>query len=616
VKMFEVHGLRFIAITSSLLMFGLGCMSAEPSGGSPSNHGGAGGKGGAGGGSGGNSTNASGGAAGKGGAGGGPASSGGATSSADGGASGGNRGAGGSEATGGTTGTAGSRASGGAPGTGGSAATGGSSATGGTQARGGSPGSGGTRPAGGASGSGGRNPAGGTTGAGGEPGGSSGSGGTTGSSGCTVTVTSSSTSNKMATVGIVEWSTTLANPASAQIVYSLNNAGANVLNKGGTAPVDLTKANHRALLLGLKPSSTYTFHVEVTANGTTCKSEDKTLTTGALSGAPSVTRTATTPSAQAGGFIITCPGVNSMGSSGGTQGYIIDADGTVVWTASAPASCSRARMDYEGNNMWMLALNVMNSGGEMRYVSMDGTTTQNNVSGLSKAHHDFTVRKGGVIATMVWSTNGSDPESDLVERSASGAVSTVFHIGSNLYKGGPSVLGGSANSYHCNSLLYHEADDSYTIGDRNPNLFVKVTHAGSPVWQFGGNCSGAPAPKCASGSWTSNHGHQLLDNGNFVFFSNGTFNSASTPSYAYEYTLNTSGTMSATQVKAYKSSSNAHSDSLGDVQRLPNGNTLIVFSNKGLIEEVDSSWNVVQSLSAGSFGYADWRETLYGPPPR
>jgi len=49
-------------------------------------------------------------------------------------------------------------------------------------------------------------------------------------------------------------------------------------------------------------------------------------------------------------------------------------------------SC-RARLDCEGNNMWMMALNVGNTGGEMRYVSMDGTTTQNNVSGLAKSQH-------------------------------------------------------------------------------------------------------------------------------------------------------------------------------------------------------------------------------------
>jgi len=46
------------------------------------------------------------------------------------------------------------------------------------------------------------------------------------------------------------------------------------------------------------------------------------------------------------------------------------------------------------------------------------------------------------------------------------------------------------------------------------------------------------------------------------------------------------------------------------------GNTLILLPNDDFIEEADSSWNVVQTLLAISFGYADWRESLYGPPSR
>ena len=588
------RGSTVVLIPSCLILLGIGCINAKSTGGKP-----AGGTGGA---------TASGGTH----------ATGGVTSSGGSSATGGSSGTGGAKSTGGTTGSGGAQATGGTTASGGSSATGGAPATGGTQASGGSSGSGGANASGSTTGAGGKTTTGGSAGSGGTTGtgGTSASGGSIGTGSCSITVSTSSTSAKMATVGIVEWSTTLTNLTSSQIFYTLNNAGSSVLNQGGTAPVDLTKTNYHTLLLGLKPSSTYTFHIEATANGTTCKSDDKTLTTGTLSGAPSVTRTATNASAQAKGFIITSGGVTSSGGAGTGQAYIIDADGTVVWTAAAPASCSRARMDYEGANMWMMALNVMNSGGEMRYVSMDGATTMNNVNGLSMSHHDFTVLKGGVIATMVWSSSGSDVQSDLVERSASGTVKTVFHIGSNLYNGGQSLFGAGSNTYHCNSLLYHATDDSYTIGDRNPNLYVKVTHAGSPVWQFGGTCSSAPAPKCASGSWTSNHGHHLLDNGNFLLFSNGTYGSTSSPSSAYEYTLSTSGTMSATQVKAYKSSSNSHSDSLGDVQRLPNGNTLVTFSNNGLLQELDSSWNVVQTLSTGSFGYADWRETLYGPPPR
>ena len=131
--------------------------------------------------------------------------------------------------------------------------------------------------------------------------------------------------------------------------------------------------------------------------------------------------------------------------------------------------------------------------------------------------------------------------------------------------------------------------------------------------------SGAPAPNCVAETWQVNHGHHLFDNGDFVFFNNG--GTITTPSLVREFTLNTSGsTMSATQVAVYQSSGNQHGDSLGDVQRLPNGNTLVTFSNNGLIQELDSSWNVVQTLQApstsGSFGYSDWRTTLYGPPER
>jgi hypothetical protein len=185
--------------------------------------------------------------------------------------------------------------------------------------------------------------------------------------------------------------------------------------------------------------------------------------------------------------------VTSSGQGGGVGGgssssggaYIIDADGTVVWYAAGPSQCSRARMDFEGVNMWMLSLNVGNSGGEMRFVSMDGQTSKTSISGLSAEHHDFTVLPGK-IAAMVWTTSGTrDPESNLVAMASdgSGSATTVFKIGSNLY---------SSSTFRCNSIIYHPADDSFTISDRNPNLYVKAKHDGTPVWQIVGSCSSCP----------------------------------------------------------------------------------------------------------------------------
>ena len=429
---------------------------------------------------------------------------------------------------------------------------------------------------------------------------------------CSFSILSNDISPKMATVGIVEWSTTLPNLASASIVYTLDGAAPGLLNKGGTAPVDLTKPSYRTLLLGLKQASDYTFHIEATdASGGACKSPDYALpTTGVLPAAPAISRTVSNAAAQANGFIVTSSGVTY-----GNYAIIIDADGEVVWYAESPIQCTRARMDYEGANMWMVEVNEDNSMGEMRFVSMDGQTTMTNISGLAAAHHDFAVLPGK-IAAMVWIGTDTDSESNLVEMNSdgSGTATTVFKIGSNLYVGGSdSGQDAAALAYHSNSILYHPADDSFTIGDRYPNLYVKVSHAGAVEWQFGGSCTNAPAgaAHCVAESWQVNHGHHLLDDGTMLVFNNNTNGS---PSDALEFKLNTTGTMSATSVKAFESGS-LTSNVLGDVQRLPNGNTLITYSTSGVILEVDPSWATVQTLS-GSYGYADWRETLYGPPAR
>jgi hypothetical protein len=538
---------------------------------------------------------------------------------------GGNTAAGGTSSSGGNTAPGGGRSSGGNNVVGGTSSSGGNTAVGGAQSSGGTSttggrsfggrggqSSGGTSANAGATSGGGASSSGGSTSAGGN---TSATGGSSGSTDCTFDVTPS-TSSKIATVGIVQWSTSLSNVSSAKIVYTLDNAGADILNKGGTAPVDVTQANHRTLLLGLKPSSKYTFHVEATGANGTCTSPDYSLTTGALSGAPSVTRTVSNASASAKGFIVTSTGQGGGGMGGGSgSAYIIDADGTVVWYAAAPSQCSRALMDWEGANMWMLSLNVQNGGGEMRYVSMDGETGQNNVSGLSSAHHDFTVVPGGIVAAMVWASSGNDPESNLIERSPDGTLTTKFKIGSNLYLGGQSAMGGGSGTFHCNSIHYHQADDSYSIADRNPNLMVKATRTGSPVWQIGGNCSGAPAPKCASGDWQVNHGHDFDKNGNLLFFNNGQGGGmgGGGSSHVFELKITDSGTFSTSVVKDFTSGNS--SNVLGDVQRLPNGNTLITYSTAGVMLEVDASWATIQTLK-GSLGYSNWRETLYGPPSR
>jgi hypothetical protein len=285
-----------------------------------------------------------------------------------------------------------------------------------------------------------------------------------------------------------------------------------------------------------------------------------------------------------------------------SSAFIIDADGDVVWYFDGPQNPTRAQMDYEGDNMWMVALNLDNVGGEMRAVSMDGEREQRNVAGLENAHHDFTVMPGGKVAALVWRDPGIDPASDLVIRSPDGTVTIPFTIGSNLYR---------SDTYHANAIHYLPFDDSFTIADRNPNLVVKVSAAGTLEWQLGGLCDQAPAGNnCSPQDWQINHGHHLLEDGTFLLFEN----LYATMSHVIELELNATPTsFAATLVEDYVGAGS--SATLGDVQRLPGGNTLVTYSADGAIVELDSSWNEVQTFSA-RVGYSSWRPTLYGPPTR
>lgn len=416
---------------------------------------------------------------------------------------------------------------------------------------------------------------------------------------CAFSLTTNAVSPQLPTVGVVEWALSGQAPTSAKIVYTLLDADPSVLNRGGEAPVPLDAANHRTLLLGLKQSSNYTFHIEATRGGSTCVSPDYALpTTGTLDGAPAVTVQVAQAAARQPGFIVT-----SSGTSVPDSAFIIDADGEIVWFFAGPLNTCRAQMDYEGNTMWMVTCNPINEMGEVRSVSMDGAQVQMNVPGFEFAHHDLTVMPGGRVAALVWSSYQNEPPSDLVIRTPDGQVTTAFTVGSNLYL---------SDLFHANAVHYLPSDDSFTISDRDPNVVVKVSAAGVPQWQVGGVCDGAPTgAHCSPQSWLVNHGHQLLDDGTLLVFNN---TETTYAAHVLELQLDdTSSALTATTLRDYTGT--AASATLGDVQRLPGGNTLITYSNAGTIVEVDPSWGVVQTLTV-PVGYSNWRPTLYGPPLR
>lgn len=406
-------------------------------------------------------------------------------------------------------------------------------------------------------------------------------------------------SPEVSTVGVVEWSVDLPALTEARVEFTLDDPASDEINvgSGGTIAPD----GSPALLLGLKPGRSYTYRIAVTNGETECTSPDHRLVTELDPAAPTVTRTpgpSTAP--RANGFTIL-----TMYQSATVS--IIDADGAVVWWTEGPAGCSRALMDWEGQYMWMMRANPATAGapdsGDVRRVRMDGSEGEV-IEGLAYSHHDFAVLPGGVTAFLVGDNlMHSDSASFLVERDADGTLHSLVRLDAG-------VFGRLADSYHANAVRYYADDDTYTVSDLYLAAIAKLNRQGDTLTLMGADCAGASA-KCLTVATHGSHGHQLLPNGNLLYFgfdTDGTNNHA-----AFEYAVSRVGSgPTAPLVWSYAPALN--SVIFGDVQRLPNGNTLVTFSQAGLIHEVSPDEELVQAFHATSYGYTHFRPSLYGPP--
>jgi hypothetical protein len=414
---------------------------------------------------------------------------------------------------------------------------------------------------------------------------------------------SAKVSSAIGTVGIVEWSTAVQPTSSPTIEFGLDT------NYEYEAPADLDAKNFRTLLLGMKPSSTYHYRINM---GGDCVSSDYTIETGPVpTGLPNKTVAVQDAESSALGFIVTSSGMK------GNTAFILDKDSDYVWwysfsedgICSDGGGISRAKMSGDGHSMWAANLNVGGGAGCLYRIGMDGLGTEETL--VVDRHHDFTVLPDNSIAYIEFTNDGDI----IVERSPSGATRAIYSLNSDF-------AGENGDWSHCNAIHYYPSDDTYTVSCLNLNNIIKISRAsGNLLWNFAGDGSG----DFEGVSWHRQHGHQLLDNGNMLLFNNssdfgGGTNPAdgaaggifvATPSMALEFSLDESAGQAAL-VWSYdgRQSSNV----LGDVERLPNGNTLVTYSTPGVIHEVTSSQTLVRSITLERTGYADWRPTLYGAP--
>jgi hypothetical protein len=141
-----------------------------------------------------------------------------------------------------------------------------------------------------------------------------------------------------------------------------------------------------------------------------------------------------------------------------------------------------------------------------------------------------------------------------------------------------------------------------------------VSLDGQVQWVLGGTTSDFTGD---ASSWSRQHGVDLLSENRLVYFNNGEMGGSST-SQAIEVELDLDA-KTATRVWSYDAEPGIQNLQLGDVNRLENGNTVVCYSTQGILHEVDADGELVQEMVwplGGAYGYAIWRETLYGAPPR
>ena len=329
----------------------------------------------------------------------------------------------------------------------------------------------------------------------------------------------------------------------------------------------------------MKTSRLYHFRITATAAAGECRSDDYTIMTGPIAnGLQKPTVTTSNASALAGGFLVTGQHATNAGMSS-AQAYILDADGDYVWWMAVTNDVSGARMSYDGTHMWINSVNVPSGTARVHRVGMDGLTDEDLSSQFTGQSHQLTVLPDETIAFYAYGSNGCY---DIKERAPNGTVRTIVNA---------QVALRTTGDCHLNNIQYSQPDDTLVFSDLNHNQVAKVKRSdGSTVWILNGTTATLTGATWIGGE----HGLHLVDLTHILLFNNNINGTGG--SNALDFLLDPTARTVA-RIWSYTASPAINVQIMGDVQRLPNGNTVIGYSTKGALHEVSSSGTVLQTLA-------------------
>ena len=393
-------------------------------------------------------------------------------------------------------------------------------------------------------------------------------------------------------------------------------------------------ASGGATLRGLLPETEVDYRVVAEIDGGLVCSDLRTATTTALPvGLPELARTVGEPGDVTPAFL-----AMPVLTAERRFAVVVDTLGQIVWAWELPrdvaARSAAYRVDFslDGESILVNAMAAPGDPGAIWRVPWDGVDIDE--MRFDNLHRDFVELPDGTLAFLGWESRRLDDGSllrgdVLFEMAPDGELDVAWNIWEDYDHGlGPTEVlpevdtPGVVEWAHANGVNWDADTDAWLLS----------------LPELGSHEEGAPPPgsllsvdrQTATTNWELSHsrGDFDWDGGDFLLEASHsvqltdqgvlTFNrgSADSCSRATEIALDPSAG-EAEIIWESRSEDCIHVVFLGDAKRLPDGDTVVMYSSAGQLDIVDrqgvTRWSLQTDLGAG-FGFVDYRTRLYGAP--
>jgi len=288
---------------------------------------------------------------------------------------------------------------------------------------------------------------------------------------------------------------------------------------------------------------------------------------------------------------------------------VIDGQGRYRWWAESEdvEQLGRARLSHDGQHILAMSVNLAgNETAGIRRFALDGTLDDNVL--VNGMHHDFVELADGTLATIAYSYkdigHGMLLAGDrIVEVAPDGTETEIWDVWEwiDSEESDDGLIG--SNWSHANALDFDEETQQYTVSLLGLRALARVDRAtGDLVWLMGTTQSDFQWPDGETTILERSHQFEYVD-GDLLAFENGLASDLSSRAVQIHFDADDPVV---SEAWSFTPDPALYTCCLGDVERLPSGDTVVDFSTSGAIIQVDPGgvevWRLAGEVGT-AFGY-------------